>query len=162
MSDTTDTVDDGSNSDTINQNVNVTIEQENTSPSILVRGVYFLLFGWWASGVWLTIAWVFNVTIIGMPIGIKMINFVPKIVSLKDRTIETEKTIDADGNVTIKQGTSDQYSLAIRAIYFLLFGWWASGIWMFFAWLASITVVGLPLAVWMYDRLPFIVSLYQY
>ncbi|WP_232700517.1 YccF domain-containing protein [Halobacterium wangiae] len=97
-----------------------------------------------------------------MPLGIKMINFVPKIVSLKDRTIETERTVDEDGNVTITQGTSEQYSLPLRAAYFLLVGWWASGVWMFFAWVASITIVGLPLAVWMYDRLPFVVSLYNY
>lgn len=162
MKDTTESESDESDGQTVTQNVNVSIEQEDTSPSILVRGVYFLLFGWWASGVWLSIAWLLNLTIVGMPLGIKMINFVPKIVSLKDRKIETERTVDADGNVTIKQGTSEQYSLILRAVYFLLVGWWASGIWMFVAWLASITIIGLPLAVWMYDRLPFIVSLYKY
>ena len=162
MSDTDDSTLDESSEQTVNQNVNVSIEQEDTSPSIIVRGVYFLLFGWWASGVWLSIAWFLNLTIIGMPLGIKMINFVPKIVSLKDRKIQTERMVDEAGNVTIRQGTSEQYSLLLRAAYFLLVGWWASGIWMFFAWLASITIIGLPLAVWMYDRLPFIVSLYQY
>jgi len=162
MSDANDPSPGNSGGQTVNQNVNVTIEQEDTSPSIVVRGAYFLLFGWWASGVWLSIAWLLNLTIIGMPLGIKMINFVPKIVSLKDRKIETVRTVDKDGNVNIKQGTTDQYSLPLRAAYFLLVGWWASGIWMFFAWLASITIIGLPLAVWMYDRLPFIVSLYQY
>lgn len=162
MSDTGGT--DGSESDgqTVTQNVNVSIEQEDTSPSVVVRGAYFLLFGWWASGVWLTIAWLLNLTIVGMPLGIKMINFVPKIVSLKDRTIETERTVDEDGNVTVQQGTSEQHSLPLRAVYFLLVGWWASGVWMFFAWVASVTIVGLPLAVWMYDRLPFVVSLYKY
>jgi uncharacterized membrane protein YccF (DUF307 family) len=162
MSDTGDSTPDESGGATVNQNVNVSIKQEDTSPSIIVRGVYFLLFGWWASGVWLGIAWILNLTIVGMPLGIKMINFVPKIVSLKDPKIETERTVDVDGNVTIKQGTSEQYSLPLRTAYFLLIGWWASGVWMFFAWLASITIIGLPLAVWMYDRLPFIVSLYQY
>jgi uncharacterized membrane protein YccF (DUF307 family) len=97
-----------------------------------------------------------------MPIGIKMINYVPKIVSLKDRTIETERVTDAHGNVTITHGTREQHSLLLRAVYFLLVGWWVSGIWMVLAWLASITIVGLPLAVWMYDRLPFVVSLYRY
>jgi|AntRauMinimDraft_4_1070384.scaffolds.fasta_scaffold00185_23 uncharacterized membrane protein YccF (DUF307 family) len=162
MGNTTGSGPDESSGQAITQNVNVSIEQEDTSPSVVVRGAYFLLFGWWASGVWLSIAWLFNLTIIGMPLGIKMINFVPKIVSLKDRTIETERTVDGDGNVTITQGTSEQYSLPLRAAYFLLVGWWASGVWVFFAWVASITIVGLPLAVWMYDRLPFVVSLYNY
>lgn len=122
MADASDSTQDESGGQTVNQNVNVSIEQEDTSPSIIVRGVYFLLFGWWASGVWLSIAWILNLTIIGMPLGIKMINFVPKIVSLKDRKIETERTVDEDGNVTIKQGTSEQYSLPLRAAYFLLVG----------------------------------------
>lgn len=139
-----------------------TIEQEDTSPSIVVRGVYFLLFGWWASGVWLSIAWALNLTVVLMPLGIKMINFVPKIVSLKDRTIETDRVTDERGSVTIKQTSSEQHPIPVRAVYFLLVGWWASGVWMFFAWLASVTVVGLPVAVWMYDRLPFVVSLYKY
>jgi uncharacterized membrane protein YccF (DUF307 family) len=152
----------GSAGQTVEQNVNVSIEQEDTSPSLIVRGVYFLLFGWWASGVWLSIAWALNVTIIGMPIGIKMINLVPKIVSLKDRKIETEHSTDEDGDTVIKQSTSEQYSIPLRGVYFLLVGWWASAIWMGVAWLASITVIGLPVAVWMYDRLPFIVSLYKY
>lgn len=153
---------DESGSTDVSQNVNISIEQEDTSPSIVVRGVYFLLFGWWASGIWLSIAWVLNLTIIGMPLGIKMINYVPKIVSLKDRTIETERIVDEDGNVAVKQGTNEQHSIPLRAAYFLLVGWWASAIWMSVAWLASISIVGLPLAVWMYDRLPFAVSLYQY
>ena len=153
----------GKSGDTnVSQNVNVNIEQADTSPSIVLRGVYFILFGWWASGVWLAIAWFFNVTIIGMPIGIKMINKVPKIVSLKDRPIETEVGEIKDGEVTVTQSTKEQYSLVLRGVYFILIGWWASGIWMALAWIASITIIGLPLAVWMYDRLPFIVSLYQY
>jgi len=149
-------------SPTVTQNVNVSINQADTSPSILLRGVYFILVGWWASGIWLGIAWFLNVTIIGMPLGIKMINKVPKIVSLKDRTIETDITTDDTGDITITHTTSDQYSLLLRAVYFLLVGWWASALWMGVAWLASITIVGLPVAVWMYDRLPFVVSLYRY
>jgi uncharacterized membrane protein YccF (DUF307 family) len=120
------------------------------------------LIGWWASGIWLGIAWFLNVTIIGMPIGLKMINKVPKIVSLRDRPIEMETTQDTEGNVTVSQNTKDQYSLLVRIPYFILVGWWASGIWTGIAWLASITIVGLPVAIWMYDRLPFIVSLYKY
>lgn len=34
--------------------------------------------------------------------------------------------------------------------------------WLSVAWLPSITILGLPAAVWMYSRLPFVVSLYRY
>lgn len=145
----------------MDQEVNVTVEHTDNTPSLIVRAVYFILIGWWASGIWLSIAWLLNITIVLMPLGIKMINRVPKIVSLKDRKIEN-RVITKDGDVTIQQNTKDQHSLLIRAVYFLLIGWWASGIWMFFAWVTSITIIGLPVAVWMYGKLPFVVSLYRY
>lgn len=145
----------------VTQEVNVSIEHSEGSPSVILRAVYFLFVGWWASGIWLGVAWLLNLTIVLMPLGIKMINVVPKIVSLKERRIESE-VITEGGEVTIRQSSREQYPLAVRAIYFVAIGWWASGIWMFFAWLASITIIGLPLAVWMYSRLPFVVSLYKY
>ncbi|GAA0657366.1 YccF domain-containing protein [Salarchaeum japonicum] len=135
---------------------------ENGTPSLLVRAVYFVLVGWWASAIWLGVAWFLVVTIILMPLGIKMINYVPKVVSLKDRTLETTAVTDADGTVTVSQRGRDQHSLLVRAVYFVLVGWWLSGVWTGVAWAASVTIVGLPLAVWMYDRLPYVVSLYRY
>ncbi|RNJ26218.1 hypothetical protein [Halosegnis longus] len=140
----------------------VSVSTEGQSPSLVVRAVYFLLVGWWASGVWLSVAWLLNLTIILMPVGIKMINYVPKVVSLKNRTIEMETLTDEDGTTTVSQRSRDQHSLLVRGVYFLLVGWWASGVWMSVAWVASVSIVGLPVAVWMYSRLPYVVSLYRY
>ena len=46
--------------------------------------------------------------------------------------------------------------------WFVLVGWWASGVWMGLAWLLSLTVIGLPIALLMFNRTPFIASLYRY
>jgi uncharacterized membrane protein YccF (DUF307 family) len=138
-----------------------TVDQGSESPSLVVRAVYFLLVGWWASGIWLTVAWVLNLTIIGMPLGIKMINKVPLVVSLKARPVRNE-IVDADGTVTVRQTNREQRSLVVRAVYFLLVGWWASALWMGLAYLATLSIVGLPVAIWMYGKLPFVVSLYNY
>ena len=142
-----------------NETASVSTDQ---GPSLVVRAVYFLLIGWWASGIWLGVAWLLNVTIVLMPVGIKMINYVPKVVSLKHRTIEMESHTDADGDVTVTQRSKPQHSLLVRGVYVLLVGWWASGIWLSVAWLASVSLVGLPVAIWMYGRLPYVVSLYRY
>jgi len=142
-----------------NETASVSTDQ---GPSLVVRAVYFLLIGWWASGIWLGVAWLLNVTIVLMPVGIKMINYVPKVVSLKDRTIEMESHTDANGDVTVTQRSKPQHSLLVRGVYVLLVGWWASGIWLSVAWLASVSLVGLPVAIWMYGRLPYVVSLYRY
>jgi len=120
-------------------------------PSLLVRAVWFLFVGWWLTGLWLSVAWLLNVTIIGIPLGIKMINRVPFVLSLKRR----------DPYVEESDGTS-QYSIPVRALWFLFVGWWASGVWTGIAYALTLTIVGIPLAVWMYGKLPFVVSLYNY
>ena len=120
-------------------------------PSFLVRAVWFVFVGWWLTGLWLSVAWLLNVTIIGIPLGIKMINKVPMVLSLKRRE-----------NLVEKGGGGDQYSLVVRAVWFVFVGWWASGVWTTIAYLLTLTIVGIPLAVWMYNRLPFVVSLYNY
>lgn len=122
------------------------------SPSLAVRAVWFLLVGWWATGIWLGVAWFLNVTIIGLPLGIKMINATPKVLSLKEREF-----VDREGNPE-----EQRYGLAVRGIYFLLVGWWASGIWMSVAYVFTVSIVGIPVAVMMYNKLPFFVSLYEY
>jgi uncharacterized membrane protein YccF (DUF307 family) len=98
-----------------------------------------------------------------MPIGIKMINKIPWIVSLKEPTIDTE-IIDDDSQVSIREQAQahDQRSIILRGVYFLLIGWWASGVWMSIAWVFSVSIIGLPAAIWMYSKLPAVVSLYRY
>ena len=120
-------------------------------PSLLVRAVWFLLVGWWLTGLWLSIAWLLNVTIIGIPLGIKMINKVPFVLSLKKR----------QRYVSAGEGTS-QYSIPVRALWFVFVGWWASGVWTGIAYTLTLSIVGIPLAIWMYGKLPFVVSLYNY
>ena len=42
----------------------------------------------------------------------------------------------------------------LRAIYFVLIGWWFSLLWSLLAWLLCVTIIGLPLGVLMFNRLP--------
>ena len=120
-------------------------------PSLLVRAVWFVVVGWWLTGLWLSVAWLLNVTIIGIPLGITMINKVPLVLSLKRR----DRLVTEDGG-------GSQYSLPVRAVWFVFVGWWASGVWTGVAYTLTLTIVGIPLAVWMYNKLPFVVSLYSY
>ncbi|WP_276273427.1 YccF domain-containing protein [Haloarcula litorea] len=121
------------------------------SPSLVVRALWFVFVGWWLTGLWLSVAWLLNVTVVGIPLGIKMINRVPYVLSLKSR----------DPLVTEGEGRT-QHSLVVRAVWFLLVGWWASGLWTGVAYALTLTVVGIPLAIWMYNKLPYVVSLYEY
>jgi uncharacterized membrane protein YccF (DUF307 family) len=135
--------------------------QQGDQHSLVIRAIWYLFVGWWATGIWLTIAWILNLTIIGIPFGIKMINMVPKVLTLKNTQNTQVITRDKTGTSVEVHGAK-QRSLVVRGIYFVFIGWWASGIWMAFAWVVSLTIIGLPLAIWMYNMLPMIVSLYRY
>jgi len=125
----------------------------NDSPSLVVRGIWFVAVGWWLTGVLLSAAYLLNLTIVGLPIGIKLINYVPKALTLKETGTDTDQfSVGGSG------GSSP--SIVVRGVYFVLVGWWASAIWTLIAYLLCLTVIGLPVGVKMFNRLPKVVSLY--
>jgi uncharacterized membrane protein YccF (DUF307 family) len=48
-----------------------------------VRVVYFVLVGWWATALWISAAYLLFVSIIGIPVGVVMLDIVPKIATLQ-------------------------------------------------------------------------------
>ncbi|HEY3231671.1 MAG TPA: YccF domain-containing protein, partial [Roseiflexaceae bacterium] len=59
------------------------IVTRNDGASLLIRAIYFIVIGWWLSGIWAAIAWLLCVTIIGLPLGLYMLNRLPQVVTLK-------------------------------------------------------------------------------
>ena len=51
----------------------------------LVRALYFLFVGWWASLVWMIIAYVVSLTVVGMPAGYRMLELAPAVAHLQRR-----------------------------------------------------------------------------
>jgi len=127
------------------------------SPSLIVRGIWFLFVGWWLTGLVLSAAWFLNLTIIGLPVGIKLINKAPYTLTLKEPG-------SSDDIETIEMGGSsgDSPSLIMRGIYFVLVGWWASGILIIVAYLISLTVIGLPIGIKLFNYLPYVTSLKKF
>jgi uncharacterized membrane protein YccF (DUF307 family) len=109
----------------------------------------------------MAIAWFFIALIITMPLGLMMVNKLPFLVSLKQAT--TEYQIAVQGAVTrIQQVERRQVAMIGRILYFLLIGWWLSGLWMTLAWFLGVTIIGLPLTIIMYDRVPAVTTLRRY
>ncbi len=129
-------------------------------PGCLVRTVYFLFIGLWLGAIWTGVAWALLVSVIGLPLGLLMLNRLPQVMTLKPIRSEMRVT-NQGGVVLISQAQIAQRSFWLRALYFVLVGWWLSGLWLFTAWsLIGISFgLGLPLAFWMFDRTPAIVSL---
>ena len=128
----------------------------------MIRFIWWLFVGWWASGIAIGIAWLSLITIVGIPIGIWLINRLPSILTLRPRTRQWSIGQDAEGRTIIAEGGKAQTAWPVRGLWFVLIGWWASGLWMVIAWLISITLIGLPLALLMFNRTPFVASLYRY
>lgn len=134
----------------------------NTSsgPGCLVRGLYFIFIGLWLGAIWVVAAWLLNVTIIGLPLGLAMINRLPQIMTLQPERRETAVEYH-NGVPVVQERTLRQHPFLLRALYFLVIGWWLSLVWMILAWLISgITLgLGLPLSFWMFDRVPGLTTL---
>lgn len=55
---------------------NTTIIREQTLAQrpMWIRGVYFVLVGWWLGAIWLGIAYLFSILIVTLPLGLLMFN----------------------------------------------------------------------------------------
>lgn len=127
------------------------------SPSLLVRAIWFVFVGWWITGFLLSVAWFLNLTIIGLPIGIKMINYAPYALTLKEMQNYDDVEVTEMGG---SSGTSP--NIVLRGVYFVLVGWWASGLLMAIAYLISLTVIGLPIGIKLFNFLPYVTSLKKF
>jgi uncharacterized membrane protein YccF (DUF307 family) len=120
----------------------------------IVRVIWFFAIGWYVAGFWILAAWFLNLTIVGLPFGLWMINRVPQILTLKARP---GVYVDDGEHQTYVSGRSTPFP--IRAVYFLLIGWWFSLVWATIGWLLCLTIIGLPLGVLMLNRLPAVTTL---
>ncbi|HFC12746.1 MAG TPA: YccF domain-containing protein [Anaerolineae bacterium] len=134
---------------------NVHVQKANQTPFIL-RALWFVLAGWHLSAGWIAVAWFLNVTIIGLPLGLWMLNRIPQVLTLKSM----------GGTVVINKKSGEIWHEAqsqlfwpLRAIYFVVFGWWVSLIWAGFGYLLCVSIIGLPFGLVMLNSLPFVTTL---
>jgi len=119
--------------------------------SLLTRALWFVVVGWWATPVVVNVAWFLNATVLFIPLGVKLINLVPTVLTLAE-----PRALSEPG------AARGQHSLLVRAVYFVFVGWWLSFLWANVAAFFAVTIVGLPLAFWMFNRLPYVTSLYRF
>ncbi len=126
-------------------------------PGCLIQALWLIFVGWWAGGIATSVAWFLNVTIIGLPVGLAILNNLPTILALQS---PVQVVYTRDGSI----GTQElrQYPFIVRAIYFLLIGWWWSGVWLSIAYALSVTIILLPFALSMVRRTPFMTTLKRY
>lgn len=141
----------------------VIVHPRDQGPGCLIRILYFIFVGLWLGGIVTVLAWVLNVTIIGLPLGLYLLNRLPQIMTLKP--VQTEgRIMVVDGKVVYREASLPPHPFLLRTLYFLLIGWWFSLVWLILAWLLTglSLGLGLPLAFWMFDQVPALTTLARY
>lgn len=126
------------------------------SGNLLIRAIWFVLIGWWLGLIWTLCAWVFNLSLVGLPVGLMMLNSIPQVMTLRPRN-RVRMEVMPSGHVLMRG--PEQHPLPLRAIWFVLIGWWASLVWSLIAWAFSLTLILMPISFWMWNRVPTITTL---
>lgn len=135
----------------------VIVSKEN--PGCLVQVLWFALVGWWAGELWIAAAWILMLTVIGAPLAVGMLNMLPQVIALRGSTTAVQITRTDQFQYAVRDVRVPQRSWILRAIYFVLVGWWVSALWMEAAYALCLSIIGLPIGFWMFDRVPALVSL---
>jgi uncharacterized membrane protein YccF (DUF307 family) len=145
----------------MNPTTSTTYVETSRNPGCLLQILWFAFVGIWLGQVWMVIAWLCMVTIIGIPAGVWMMNMLPKIIALRESSHIVRVATRMDGRLVSQEVDAPQVNILLRAVYFLLIGWWFSAPWMEAAYALCLSILGLPLGFWMFDRVPAVLSLKQ-
>ena len=143
------------------ENTGTVVVETRGNPGCLLQILWFAFVGIWLGQVWMIAAWILMVTIVGIPLGVAMLNMLPKVMALREPIRQVIVRKGQDGTLIERTVEPVQVNFLVRAVYFLLIGWWLSALWMEAAYLISLTVIGLPVGFWMFDRVPELLSLKQ-
>lgn len=138
---------------------NSVVVETKRNPGCLLQLVWFAFIGIWLGQAWMVAAWVLMISIIGLPLGIAMLNMLPKVIALREPTHQMRVIRREDGRMVLEDIEGPQVNFLLRALYFILIGWWFSALWMEVAYLLTATIIGIPLGFWMFDQVPGVLTL---
>jgi uncharacterized membrane protein YccF (DUF307 family) len=138
------------------------VAETKDGPGLLVRALWFVFIGWWLTGIVSSIAWFAMITIIGLPLGIWLVNRIPTVLTLRPRTSYVYAWTDAAGNAQTSEVRIEQPAWWIRGLWFVIVGWWASALVMSLGFLLVVIIITMPIGLMLYNRVPFVASLYRY
>jgi len=137
------------------------IVQAKKRPGCVVQALWFLFVGWWLGSILTTVAWLLNVTIIGLPLGMAILNNIPKILALQDPSTQLRATT-SEGATILSEADRPQRNFLVRVLYFVIVGWWWSGIWLAIGYILCGTIILMPVGLHMFRLAPAMTTLRRY
>ena len=89
--------------------------------AVVCTAITVFLIGWWLGQLAIFAAWFWNLLVITLPLGLFILNRLPQIITLRPATQDLEGAVLRD---------QPQRTLILRALYFVLVGWWFSFLWL--------------------------------
>lgn len=139
----------------VNVNVNINLGAPvpvQRKTGCLLQIIYFLFIGWWLGALAVGLAYILFALVITIPLGVKIINRIPYLIALREPPVLSTPW---------EAATVQQRNMLIRIIWFILIGFWFAALWMSVAYLLCLTIIGLPLGFWMFDKTPAILTLHK-
>jgi uncharacterized membrane protein YccF (DUF307 family) len=144
----------------------VVVNVNKSNQSFLVRVLWYLFIGWWLGFFWLNVGYFFCFTVIGLPLGLVMLNRLPWVLTLRPASQDvnvnvstTSSTTTNTTTTTVNIGGTQQYSMLVRALYFVFVGSWAGYIWACIGYALCLFILTIPLGLVMLNRLPAVITL---
>ncbi|MGD0018285.1 MAG: YccF domain-containing protein [Candidatus Limnocylindrales bacterium] len=131
-------------------------------PGFLVRAVWFVLVGWWLTAIVISIAYVLALSILGLPFAFYLFNRIPAFLTLRGRTKTYQVETSADGTRHLTAANVEQRPMLLRAIWFILVGFWFGAIWMSVAYVLCVLIVTMPFGLAMFNRVGAVMTLLRY
>lgn len=140
------------------------VYRQTDEPNYAVRRLWILLIGSWLGGLCLIAGYLLCLTVIKLPAGLVLLNRIPSIMTLRPLTPATY-SMDADGIGSPKaERRTAQVPFLLRALYFVLVGWWFTALWLTLAWIfiyvwSLLRGKSLAPAFMLFDHVPTVLTL---
>lgn len=119
---------------------------------MLLKLLYFLLVGWWFGGLVAIAAYLLCISIIGLPFGVILFNRLPSFIYLTETYDEWNP---------VPPGRVEELPFIVRVIWFFVIGWELGMAALVFGYLICLTIIGIPLGIFILNRMPLLLTLSQ-
>ena len=94
-----------------------TVIDKRDNPGCLIQVLWFALVGWWLGQIWIAVAWFLMVTIVGIPLGVMMLNKLPQVIALRGEAHRVAVSTRGDGTLTQREISVPETDMLVRALH---------------------------------------------